>query len=153
MNCAKLRLDGVDDGEALLMGETMTYVNDTVNIGAGPATFDLTSARAYGEDDSVFITVDTDDVSGAYIGAGPGKGEITKAITDVNGVYTGVQDVDIITRLSDRVVGDYLASAGGTLADTRTPTLCSTRTTSSSAPSSWARPRATTAPRLTSWIP
>ena len=120
MNCAKLRLDGVDDGEALLMGETMTYVNNTVNIGAGPATFDLTSARAYGEDDSVFITVDTDDVSGAYIGAGPGKGEITKAITDVNGVYTGVQDVDIITRLSDRVVGDYLASAGGTLADTTT---------------------------------
>ena len=118
MNCAKLRLDGVDDGQALLMGETMTYVNSTVNIGAGPAKFDLTSARAYGEDDSVFITVDTDDVSGAYIGTGTGKGEITKAITDVNGVYTGVQDVDIITRLSDRVVGDYLVAKNGAKAGT-----------------------------------
>ena len=118
MNCAKLRLDGVDDNEALLMGETMIYVNSSVNIGAGPAKFDLTSARAYGEDDSVFITVDTDDVSGAYIGTGTGKGEITKAITDVNGVYTGVQDVDIITRLSDRVVGDYLVAKNGAKAAT-----------------------------------
>ena len=121
MNCAKLRLDGVTDSGTgrdgdLLIGETMQYTKGT-GTGAGQI---LTSARAYGEDDSVFITVDTDDVSGAYIGAGPGKGEITKAITDVNGVYTGVQDVDIITRLSDRVVGDYLASAGGTLADTPT---------------------------------
>ncbi|EOS65430.1 S-layer homology domain-containing protein [Oscillibacter sp. 1-3] len=118
MNCAKLRLDGVDDDEALLMGETMTYVNSTVNIGAGPAKFDLTSMRAYGEDDSVFITVDTDDVSGAYVGSGVGQGKITKAITEVNGVYTGVQDVDIITRLTDRVVGDYRASKGGALAAT-----------------------------------
>ena len=39
--------------------------------------------RAYGNDDSVFITVDTDRVSGST----------SYPITDINGVYTGVQDV------------------------------------------------------------
>ena len=43
------------------------------------------STRAYGEDDSVFITVDTDDVDTLK----------TKAITDVTGLYTGVQNVDL----------------------------------------------------------
>ena len=48
--------------------------------------------RAYGNDDSVFITVDTDYVSGST----------HAAISEINGVYTGVQDVDIkITPYTD----------------------------------------------------
>ena len=109
LNCAKLRLDGVEDsGEArdgdLLIGETMQYTKGT-GTGAGKV---LTTARAYGEDESVFITVDVDEVSASAGGAvGSQKLDITKAITDVNGVYTGVQDVDIITRTTNRVQGKY----------------------------------------------
>ena len=47
-----------------------------------------------------------DDVSAT---AGDGL-KVTKAITDVNGVYTGVQDVDIITKTSDRIVGNLTGS-------------------------------------------
>ena len=107
LNCAKLRLDGVDDDEALLMGEYMTYVNSAEAIDG--VTFDLDSHRAYGEDASVFITVDVDRVSGSF----GDSTKITRAITGVNGVYSGVQDVDIITELSDRVVGDYLVAKDG----------------------------------------
>ena len=56
----------------------------------------------------MFITVDVDNVSGSF----GTSGRITKAITDVNGVYTGVQDVDIVTKLTNRVVGDYVANDG-----------------------------------------
>ena len=41
--------------------------------------------RVYGEDATVFLTVDTDDVSDSTF----------RGITDVEGVYTGVQNVDI----------------------------------------------------------
>ena len=44
--------------------------------------------RVYGEDATVFLTVDTDDVSESVTGA-------FKGITEVTGVYTGVQNVDI----------------------------------------------------------
>ena len=114
LNCAKLRLDGVDDDEALLMGEYMTYVNSAETIDG--VTFDLDSHRAYGEDASVFITVDVDRVSGSF----GDSTKITRAITGVNGVYSGVQDVDIITELSDRVVGDYLVAAKGAKAESPT---------------------------------
>ena len=104
LNCAKLRLDGVNGTDAaLLSGETMKYV------GTG-----LSGHRAYGEDASVFITVDVDSVSGSFAD----NVKITRAITDVNGVYSGVQDVDIITKTTDRVVGDYLISNGSTAAAT-----------------------------------
>ena len=103
LNCAKLRLDGVSNSDALLMGESMKYAN----ANSTPA-YGLSSHRAYGEDASVFITVDVDNVSGSF----GTSGRITKAITDVNGVYTGVQDVDIVTKLTNRVVGDYVANDG-----------------------------------------
>ncbi len=112
LNCSKLRLDGVEDSLApnkwgdLLMGESMTYTKGDVD----PTGRVLAGHRAYGEDDSVFITVDVDDVSAT---AGDGL-KVTKAITDVNGVYTGVQDVDIITKTSDRIVGNYYEADGTT---------------------------------------
>ena len=104
LNCAKLRLDSVtDSGDGqhgdLLIGKDMQYTKGT---GTGADQI-LSEVRAYGEDDSVFITVDVDEVS-AKLGTGL---DATKAITDVNGVYTGVQDVDIVTETSDRVVGKY----------------------------------------------
>ncbi|MCI9243852.1 MAG: signaling protein, partial [Lawsonibacter sp.] len=111
MNCAKLRLDGVTDSGTsrdgdLLIGETMQYTKGT-GTGAGQI---LTSARAYGEDASVFITVDVDEVSASAGGEGGSKLNITNAITDVNGVYTGVQDVDIVTKTTNRVQGNYYAN-------------------------------------------
>ena len=51
------------------------------------------STRVYGEDETVFITVDLDIVDTT--------GGIKKAITDVNGVYTGVQSVDLIVDTTD----------------------------------------------------
>ena len=111
MNCAKLRLDGVTDSGTgrdgdLLIGETMQYTKGT-GTSAGQI---LTSARAYGEDASVFITVDVDEVSASAGGEGASKLNITNAITDVNGVYTGVQDVDIVTKTINRVQGNYYAN-------------------------------------------
>lgn len=110
LNCAKLRLDGVDNTQHLLQGETMKYLKTG-----------LTSARAYGEDESVFITVDVDDVSASF-GTG---GKVTKAITDVNGVYTGVQDVDLITKTTNRIVGNYMVAGNPDTLATNSDTLAS----------------------------
>ncbi len=52
---------------------------DSNNAGAA-------GTRAYGNDDSVYITVNTGDVS---------KGAGHKGITEITGVYTGVQNVDL----------------------------------------------------------
>ena len=49
-------------------------------------TTGTTGTRAYGNDDSVYITVDTGLVS---------KGAGSKGITEVTGFYTGVQNVDL----------------------------------------------------------
>ncbi|MEY8318992.1 S-layer homology domain-containing protein, partial [Oscillospiraceae bacterium 50-58] len=50
------------------------------------ATTGVAGTRAYGNDDSVYITVDTGDVS---------SGSSKIGITEVTGVYTGVQNVDL----------------------------------------------------------
>ena len=114
LNCAKLTLNSVDGtgtGNNLLKGEHMAYT-----------TANLTARRAYGEDDSVFITVDVEDVSAKLNSALT----VTKAITDVNGVYTGVQNIDLITERNDRVQGNYydtydlVTNAPGTKADSTT---------------------------------
>ncbi len=116
LHCSSLRLDSVVDtyytdsthhvdvGD-LLQGETMQYTRGT---SAGDGSPILDSYRAYGEDASVFITVDVEEVSAV---AGTNL-RITRAITDVNGVYTGIQDVDIITSTSDRIVGRYFKNNG-----------------------------------------
>ena len=54
--------------------------------------------RAYGEDDSIFITVDQDVVDTT--------GSKTIAITEVNGTYTGVQNVDLEVSTAD-ITGDW----------------------------------------------
>ena len=51
----------------------------------GDATVTTTTYRAWGKDDSVYITVDTLDENDYDEGI----------ISDVNAVYTGVQNVDI----------------------------------------------------------
>ena len=58
------------------------------NMGAGPKL-----GYVYGEDDTVFITVDLDEVDTTH--------SQLRAITDVNGVYTGVQDVELIVETED----------------------------------------------------
>ena len=50
-------------------------------------TSQVTGLKAYGNDDSVYITVDADTVNG-----------VANVIDEVTGVYTGVQDVDITSR-------------------------------------------------------
>ncbi len=97
MNCSSLRLDGVTNSQGLLQGETMKYLAEG-----------LAPHRAYGEDNSVFITVDVDEVSAKAGGSATATQlNITKAITDVNGVYSGVQDVDLFSAYDNRVVGQY----------------------------------------------
>ena len=51
------------------------------------------SNRVYGEDDTIFLTVDLDVVDTTN--------GVKKAITDVTGVYTGVQNVDIDINVED----------------------------------------------------
>ena len=62
-----------------------TIRTDNLSV-VGTGTHNKT--RVYGEDATVFLTVDTDDVSESVTGA-------FKGITEVTGVYTGVQNVDI----------------------------------------------------------
>ena len=59
---------------------------DTANDGTNLTT---SGTRGYGNDDSVYITVEAGDVD-------ENEGVADSAITDVTGVYTGVQDVDIV---------------------------------------------------------
>ena len=68
-------------------------VIDTANVSVldnvkNVATSKIAEARSYGEDASVYITVDLDDVDYSI-------GEPDQAITEVTGVYTGVQSVDL----------------------------------------------------------
>ena len=60
---------------------------DTANVSVKDNVKAAKSTRVYGEDASVFITVDTDVVDTTE-----GK---TIAVTDVDGMYTGVQSVDL----------------------------------------------------------
>ncbi|WP_298028598.1 S-layer homology domain-containing protein [uncultured Dysosmobacter sp.] len=81
INCSNVRLDG-------------TTVDHTGTTPEGTVTHEE-GGRAYGEDASVFITVDADDVSTS-------KNGDLDAITEVTGVYTGVQDVDIEMTTKDQ---------------------------------------------------
>ena len=59
------------------------------NMGAGTKL-----GYVYGEDDTVFLTVDLDQVDTTPNGD-------PRAITDVNGVYTGVQEVELVVDTTD----------------------------------------------------
>ena len=65
---------------------------DTANDGTNLTT---SGTRGYGNDDSVYITVEAGDVD-------ENEGIADSAITDVTGVYTGVQDVDIVMDLASK---------------------------------------------------
>ena len=81
--------DDVDpDGfEEVTIDTSNVRVDDTV-LGEG--------TRVYGEDASVFITVDTDVVDTTD--------DLEIAITDVDGVYTGVQNVDLEIDVSNMTI-------------------------------------------------
>ena len=88
-------LKPVDMTATLYNGEDETI--DTANVSVRDNVLD-TKTRVYGEDASVFITVDTDVVDTT------GKDQI--AITDVDGLYTGVQSVDLEIDNAPAVTGD-----------------------------------------------
>ena len=88
-------LKPVDMTATLYNGEDETI--DTANVSVRDNVLD-TKTRVYGEDASVFITVDTDVVDTT------GKNQI--AITDVDGLYTGVQSVDLEIDNAPVVTGD-----------------------------------------------
>ena len=117
LKCDRVTLDSVKSSGAaanLFQGESRKYNNgtynykDTVAVGANGYNV-IHQARAYGEDDSVFITVDTDNVSATANG-------ITRAITDVKGVYTGVQNVELIAESNDRIKGDTVKTDNPSIA-------------------------------------
>ena len=64
---------------------------DTADDGTNLTT---SGTRGYGNDDSVYITVEAGDVDEQV--------KDNDAITDVTGVYTGVQDVDIVMDLASK---------------------------------------------------
>ena len=81
--------DGVYTLKPAVRMTKTTYADEeiikTSNLSVKDSTYP--SVRVYGEDATVFLTVDLDDVN-------PNTGAV-KAITDVDGVYTGVQSVEI----------------------------------------------------------
>ena len=72
INCSNV--DVIDSWDGVVPHEPIEYNPTPTNI------------RGFGNDDSVYITVEPGDVDNAPVDG---------AITDVTGVYTGVQDVDI----------------------------------------------------------
>lgn len=119
LKCDQVTLDSVKSSGAsanLFQGEsrkyndgTYDYLDTTAVSGAVHAYNVIHTARAYGEDDSVFITVEVDDVSASASG-------VTRAITDVKGVYTGVQNVELIAQSNDRIKGDTVATTNPVIA-------------------------------------
>ena len=86
MTVTKYAENGVDeDGDDVYDSYDDVTIN-TANLSVKDNVVDK-KTRAYGEDASVYITVDTDLVDTTY--------GVKRAITDVNGVYTGVQSVNL----------------------------------------------------------
>src|SRR5699024_9575495 len=79
--------------------DLVTIDTANVNVKDNVATPASKQERVYGEDASVFITVDVDEVDTTPTG-------VKKAITDVTGTYTGVQSVDLEIENSTSVVDD-----------------------------------------------
>ena len=75
--------DPVQNGEVEKINPASVRLDREVGTGRGTV--------AYGNDDSVYVTVDTGDVSDNQGGSADDF-----AITDVDGVYTGVQSVDLV---------------------------------------------------------
>ena len=69
------------------------YTNQMAPGGTRYSNLNSTGARAYGNDDSVYITVETDNVDT--------WNTVPGSISGVTGVYTGVQNVEIELDISD----------------------------------------------------
>ena len=82
----KAPADPAGAGEVTKINPASVRLNSTGALGVGEGN----SNYAYGNDDSVYITVDTGDVSDNQGGSHNNVG-----ITKVNGTYTGVQSVDL----------------------------------------------------------
>ena len=83
---ATLYKDPVDtDGDGVMDA----YEDETINTASVSVRDNQldNKTRVYGEDESVYVTVDTDLVDTTS--------PVKRAITDVNGVYTGVQNVNL----------------------------------------------------------
>ena len=72
---------------------------DTTALNGTGTNLTTSGTRGYGNDDSVYITVEPGSVDESA-----NNGAAKDAITDVTGVYTGVQDVDIVMDLAS--IGD-----------------------------------------------
>ena len=81
--------DPVQNGEVEKINPASVRLDREVGTGRGTV--------AYGNDDSVYITVDTGDVSDDQ-----GHSGDNFAITKVDGVYTGVQSVDLVLDSDDQ---------------------------------------------------
>ena len=82
------------DAEHPVAGYGTDTKNDSIRTDNLSVVDDLTANnRVYGEDDTIFLTVDLDVVDTTN--------GVKKAITDVTGVYTGVQNVDIDINVED----------------------------------------------------
>ncbi len=81
---------------AKILNSANLYVDDSRDDKAGTPSY-TNLGRAYGNDDSIYITVEADSVDHS------GNGGIDKdAIVDVNGVYTGAQNVKLEVKRSNK---------------------------------------------------
>ena len=82
------------DAEHPVAGYGTDSKNDSIRTDNLSIVDDLSANnRVYGEDDTIFLTVDLDVVDTTN--------GVKKAITDVTGMYTGVQNVDIDVNVED----------------------------------------------------
>ena len=84
--------DGNADGDVIIRTDNLSVENDFPRTVIGGA-YGEAAGYVYGNDDTIFLTVDLDVVDTT--------GGSRRAITEVNGVYTGVQNVDIIVDTDD----------------------------------------------------
>ena len=90
------KYDGTDansDGDVIIRTDNLSVENDFPTTVNNISTYEAARGYVYGNDDTIFLTVDLDVVDTT--------GGSRKAITEVNGVYTGVQNVDITVEIDD----------------------------------------------------
>ena len=84
---ATLYADGIDaDNNGIFEAYKDVTIN-TANVSVRDNVLANKNTRVYGEDESVYVTVNVNDVDTTN--------GIEKAITEVDGIYTGVQNVDL----------------------------------------------------------
>ena len=84
---ATLYADGIDADKNGIFEAYEDVTINTANVSIRDNVLANKNTRVYGEDESVYVTVNVDDVDTTL--------PVKKAITEVDGVYTGVQNVDL----------------------------------------------------------